>query len=338
MNKLRKTFLTLFIALIALAALVYRFGESWAHRLLLYLSHAQWARNLVMQLPIAWSIAGRFIAGERIEDAMNTARQLNAKGMHVTLDYLGENVSSREDAIDARNHILELLETVHETGVDATVSIKLSQLGMHLDPALMSENARQILTSARKYNNRIRLDMEESSTVDTTLNLYQTLRHQLGFENVGVVIQAYLFRSKQDVQQLIQEGASVRLCKGAYAEPADVAFADKTDTDDNFVALTRMMLAEEARHNGMFLGVATHDDKMIQATIDFAHAQNISPDAFEFQMLFGIRRELQEELVAKGYQMRVYVPYGTAWYPYFMRRLAERPANLWFFLSNYFRH
>ncbi|MCA9930282.1 MAG: proline dehydrogenase family protein, partial [Anaerolineales bacterium] len=179
---------------------------------------------------------------------------------------------------------------------------------------------------------------EESSTVDTTLNLYQTLRHQLGFENVGVVIQAYLFRSKQDVQQFIQEGASVRLCKGAYAEPAEVAFTDKTDTDDNFVALTRMMLAEEARHNGMFLGVATHDDKMIQATIDFAHAQNISPDAFEFQMLFGIRRELQEELVAKGYQMRVYVPYGTAWYPYFMRRLAERPANLWFFLSNYFRH
>lgn len=337
MIKNRKPYFLFFIGLIALAGVMYRYGESWARFILLYFSTAQWARNLVTKTPIAWQVASRFVAGEKIEDAIETTRRLNARGMHVTLDYLGENVSHAADAIDARDHIIELLEKIHETGVDATVSIKLSQIGLHIDSALMAQNAHHIIQCAQKTNNRLRLDMEESSTVDTTLDLYRTLRFKHGFENVGVVIQSYLYRSLADVEQLIQEGASVRICKGAYAEPSDIAYPEKDDTDSNYVKLTQLMLSENSRQNGVYLGVATHDEQMIQATIDYTHAQNISPDAFEFQMLFGVRRELQEDLVAQGYQMRVYVPYGTAWYPYFVRRLAERPANLWFFLSNFFR-
>jgi len=337
MIKKRKTIFPLFIGLTAFIVLIYQYGETWARHLLLYLSAAKWARNLVTRSSMAWHVASRFVAGEKIEDAITTTKQLNAKGMHVTLDYLGENVSRAADAIDARNHIIELLEKIHETGVDATVSIKLSQIGMHIDPVLMKQNAAMLLQCAQKYNNRIRLDMEESGTVDKTLDLYRSLRYEQGFENVGVVIQSYLFRSLKDVQKLIQEGASVRLCKGAYAEPAEIAFPNKADTDTSFVQLTQLMLSEEARSKGVTLGVATHDEQMIQAATDYATSQQISPDDFEFQMLFGVRRDLQEELVAKGYQMRVYVPFGTAWYPYFVRRLAERPANLWFFLSNFMR-
>jgi proline dehydrogenase len=183
----------------------------------------------------------------------------------------------------------------------------------------------------------VRIDMEDSPLVDTTLEIYRTLRDADGLSNVGVVIQAYLHRSEADVRRLVEEGGWVRLCKGAYAEPADVAFANKADTDANFVKLTQMMLSDEARANGVYLGVATHDEKMIQATIDYANAHQIPPTTYEFQMLYGIRRELQESLVQRGYRMRIYVPYGAAWYPYFVRRLAERPANLWFFISNFFR-
>ncbi len=337
MTQKRKSLFPLFIGLTALVVLIYQYGETWARHLLLYLSTAQWARSLVTRSAMAWHVASRFVAGEEIDDAITTTKQLNAQGMHVTLDYLGENVTRATDAIDARNHIIQLLEKIHETGVDATVSIKLSQIGMHIDPDLMKQNATALLQTAQKYNNRIRLDMEESSTVDKTLDLYHSLRYQQGFENVGVVIQSYLFRSLEDVKKLIQEGASVRLCKGAYAEPADIAFPHKADTDANFVRLTQLMLSAEARQKGVYLGVATHDEQMIQATIDYVTNQQISADDFEFQMLFGVRRDLQEELVSKGYQMRVYVPFGTAWYPYFVRRLAERPANLWFFISNFIR-
>lgn len=337
MDKKRKSLFPLFIGLTAFAVLIYQYGETWMRHLLLYLSTAKWARKLVTHTALAWRVASRFVAGETIEDAITTTKQLNAKGMHVTLDYLGENVSRADEAIEACNHIMQLLEKIHETGVDATVSIKLSQIGMHIDPILMKQNAEAILQCAQKFNNRIRLDMEEGSTVDITLDLYRSLRYHQGFENVGVVIQSYLFRSCEDVQKLIREGASVRLCKGAYAEPAEIAFSKKEDTDSSFVQLTQLMLSEEARQNGVHLGVATHDEQMIQATIDYATSQQISSDDFEFQMLFGVRRDLQEELVAKGYQMRVYVPFGTAWYPYFVRRLAERPANLWFFLSNFIR-
>ena len=337
MSKNRKFTVSALIGLVASAFLLYRYGEHWLRQILLYLSTAGWARNLVSKLPIAWQVASRFVAGEDIGAAIQTAQRLNQKGMRVTLDFLGENVNRAEDAIEARDHIKALLQQIDETGVEATVSIKLSQIGMRIDKALAYDNVQQLLDCAKTLNNHIRIDMEESATVDDTLAMYRTLRDNEGFDNVGVVIQSYLHRSEADVAALVDEGASVRLCKGAYAEPPNIAFPDKADTDASFVHLTQMMLSEQARENGVFLGVATHDENMIRATIDHVKANNIPKDAFEFQMLFGVRRDLQEQLIKQGYKMRVYVPFGTAWYAYFVRRLAERPANLWFFISNFFR-
>jgi proline dehydrogenase len=333
----RKSAIPLLLSALAGAGLLYRFGEGWLRRALLYLSGAAWARRIVSNLDVAWAVASRFVAGETVSGAMAAAQALNAAGMRVTLDYLGESVTTATEANSARDEILNLLDQIEVTGVNANVSVKLSQLGVKIDPALALANVRQIAEKARAYNNKVRIDMEDSPLVDTTLEIYRTLRDADGLSNVGVVIQAYLHRSEADVRRLVEEGAWVRLCKGAYAEPADVAFANKADTDANFVKLTQMMLSEEARANGVYLGVATHDEKMIQATIDYANAHQIPPTAYEFQMLYGIRRELQESLVQRGYRMRIYVPYGAAWYPYFVRRLAERPANMWFFISNFFK-
>lgn len=257
--------------------------------------------------------------------------------MHVTLDFLGESVSTINEAKAARDEILRLLDCIQAEKPDATVSVKLSQLGLKLDVNQTYENIRAIVARADEYNNRIRIDMEESAVVDITFDIYRRLRFEENFDNVGVVVQSYLYRTEKDVEKLIETGASVRLCKGAYMEPADVAYPSKKDTDDSFVRLMEVMLDEDARQNGVYLGVATHDERMINATKLYAQANGIPAEAYEFQMLYGIRRELQEELVDRGYQVRIYVPYGTAWYPYFVRRLAERPANLWFFLSNLVR-
>ena len=337
-NKKTFTLVPLLLTLLISFGLLYKFGERWLHLLLLYLSQADWARQIVSSLPMAKRVANRFVAGEDLDSAMATAQQLNNDGLLVTLDFLGESVSSQADAIAATNEILRLLDRIEATAVDANVSVKLSQLGLKVDPQLALDNMRQILTRAKQYNNKIRIDMEESAVTDQTLNIYRTLRDLDGFgHRVGIVIQSYLYRSEEDVQKLINEGAWVRLCKGAYAEPAEVAFPDKKHVDVNYVKLTQMMLDDPARANGVYLGVATHDEKMIQATLDFVTSNYIAPESFEFQMLYGIRRELQDRLVEKGYRMRVYVPYGTAWYPYFVRRLAERPANLWFFISNFIK-
>lgn len=335
--KKRVPIISLFVGLLVFIGLVYRFGESWLHHLLLYLSGAGWARRLISSMPLAWRVASRFVAGEDITAAIAAARELNKQGMCVTMDYLGENVTHAEDALAAGDEILALLDRIEEAGVDANVSVKLSQLGLRIDRDLALDNVRRLLQRARQHDNKVRIDMEESALVDPTLDIYRTLRDEYGFANTGVVIQSYLYRSQADVEELIEEGAWVRLCKGAYAEPPEVAYQDKEDTDANFVKLMQMMLSQRARQNGVYLGVATHDEDMIQATIDYVTAHDIPPHAFEFQMLYGIRRELQESLVAAGYQMRIYVPYGTAWYPYFVRRLAERPANLWFFISNLLR-
>lgn len=317
--------------------LVYRNGESWLRSLLLYLSRSMLARRLMTNFPPAWAVASRFIAGESVDEAIATARQLNAKGMGVALDYLGESVSNPAEAIAARDQILYLLDRIHESGVDAYVSVKLSQLGLKLDENLAVGNLRAIADRAKSHALRVRIDMEESILVDTTLDIYRQMRDGEGFGNLGVVIQAYLFRSEQDVPRLVDEGAWVRLVKGAYKEPHSIAYAQKADTDSAFVRLAEMMLGVEAQVRGVSLSVASHDDAMIQAVQRYAAAQDLPPEAYEFQFLYGIRRERQEQLVAQGYRMRVYVPYGTAWYPYFMRRLAERPANLWFFVSNFFR-
>ncbi|MDX1413015.1 MAG: proline dehydrogenase family protein [Candidatus Promineifilaceae bacterium] len=334
----RRTLLIPSLLLILLTAgLLFWFAETWLRIILLYLSSATWARSFVSGMPVAKKVAGRFVAGERIEDAVNASRDLNHKDMLVTLDYLGESVTNIYEAIDARDEILRLLQVIHEEKLDANVSIKLSQIGLKLDEQLALDSARMIAERARQFGNKIRIDMEESEVVDATLDIYHALRYHYGLQNVGVVIQAYLYRSEEDVRSLIGEGAWVRLCKGAYMEPPEVAFPNKLDTDRNFIDLMKMLLSDEARQNGVYLGVATHDEEMIKATIDFTTAHHIDPAEFEFQMLFGIRRSMQQSLVSQGYKMRVYVPYGTAWYPYFVRRLAERPANLWFFISNLIR-
>ncbi|MGB5061772.1 MAG: proline dehydrogenase family protein [Candidatus Promineifilaceae bacterium] len=328
-----------FLLLFALFVLIlYRFSERWLHLVLLYLSKANWARQIVSKLSVAQVVAMRFVAGTTIAEAMTAAKDLNAKGMKVTLDFLGESVNNPAEARAARDEILAILDAIKANGIDGNVSVKLTQLGLRVDESLALDNVRRLLERAQIYNNKVRIDMEESAVTDVTLGVYRRLRDELGFgHRVGIVIQSYLYRSEEDVAELVENGAWVRLCKGAYAEPADVAFAVKADTDRNYVKLTELMLSETARQKGVYLGVATHDEKMIQATLDYVKANGISPQEFEFQMLYGIRRELQEKLVADGYQVRVYVPYGTAWYPYFMRRLAERPANLWFFISNFLR-
>jgi len=334
----RSPFLPFLLLFALLVLILYRFSERWLHLVLLYLSKANWARQIVSKLSVAQMVAMRFVAGTTIAEAMTAAKDLNAKGMKVTLDFLGESVNNPAEARAARDEILAILDAIEANGINGNVSVKLTQLGLRVDESLALDNVRSLLERAQIYNNKVRIDMEESAVTDVTLGVYRRLRDELGFgHRVGIVIQSYLYRSEEDVAELIENGAWVRLCKGAYAEPADVAFAAKADTDKNYVKLTEMMLSETARQKGVYLGVATHDEKMIQATLDYVKANGISPQEFEFQMLYGIRRELQEKLAADGYQVRVYVPYGTAWYPYFMRRLAERPANLWFFISNFLR-
>ncbi len=333
----RRSALPISLALLLSAALLYWFGETWLRHFLLYLSTAGWARNVVSSLPLAQNVARRFVAGETIDEAIAVTRSLNGRDMHVTLDFLGESVSTIGEAQGARDEILRLFDRIDEENLDATVSVKLSQLGLKIDPQQTYEHIRSLVARAKEYDNRIRIDMEESAVVDITLDIYRRLRFDEEFDNVGVVVQSYLYRTEEDVAELIAHGASVRLCKGAYMEPANVAYPSKKDADDSFVRLMQMMLSEEARQNGVYLGVATHDEQMIEETKAFTQAQAIAAADYEFQMLYGIRRDVQDALVDQGYQVRVYVPYGTAWYPYFVRRLAERPANLRFFLSNLLR-
>lgn len=336
MSKQNRTNRLPLLALLILAILLYFYGEAWLRTVLLYLSAAGWARRLVTSFPPAWYVASRFVAGETIDDAMRATAELNAEGIKATMDYLGESITDPAEANASRDEILNLLDAIQRTGVDAGVSVKLSQLGLKIDPDLALDNMRRILERARRHDLFVRIDMEESKLVDATLDIYHTLAEE-GFQNSGVVIQSYLYRSEADVRRLISEGVSVRLCKGAYKEPPHVAFPDKRDVDENFVRLTQLLLSDTARENGVYAGIATHDENMIEATIDYVTENGIAKDAFEFQMLYGVRRELQRQLVGDGYKMRVYVPYGRAWYPYFMRRLAERPANLWFFIVNFFR-
>jgi proline dehydrogenase len=333
----RKVFLPLLLIILVAGALLYFFAETWLRHFLLYLSKANWARKLISNLPVARTVARRFVAGETIDEAVQITRDLNSRGMHVSLNYLGESVSNAYEAMDARDEILRLLDRIHTENLDANVSIKPSQLGLKLDPQLALDNLRLLLERAQLQDNWLRIDMEESAVVDTTLDIYRALRYEYGFSNVGIVIQTYLYRSEQDVCELIEDGAKVRLCKGAYMEHADIAFPNKKDTDLNFVKLAQMMLGEPARQNGAHLALATHDEKMIQEAISFAEFNGIDRKAFEIQMLYGVRREMQEALAQQGYQMRIYTGYGSAWYPYFVRRLAERPANLWFFISNFIK-
>lgn len=302
---------------------------------LLYLSEAKWAKNLVMSIGPARRSAERFVAGNTLQDGIETTRRLNDNGLDVTLDHLGESVTDEAGALLATEAYLKMLRQIAESGVKATASLKLTQLGLDVREELCVDNMRRILTLAKETGNHITIDMESTEHTDATLRIFRQLAQE--FDNVGTVIQSYLYRSEDDMKQLAQEGAFVRLCKGAYKEPPDRAFPDKSDVDANYVRLTELFLSEEARAAGAYIGIATHDEAMIDAAKKYVAEHNVPLDSFEFQMLYGIRSRLQEQLRDDGYKVRVYVGYGTEWYPFFMRRLAERPANLWFILSNFFR-
>jgi proline dehydrogenase len=251
------------------------------------------------------------------------------------LDHLGENITSEIEARDATCEILDLLAAIEDHDTQSGVSVKLTQLGLDMSPALAAENLVRILDRAAQVDRFVRIDMESSDYIQITLDLFEELWSH--YKNVGVVIQSYLYRSADDVARLVDLGASVRLVKGAYDEPPDLAYPDKADTDANFVRLMEQLFSEEAQANGAFPAIATHDTKLIDWTKDHARRQGIPQDRFEFQMLYGIRSGLQRQLAAEGYRVRAYVPYGEQWYPYFMRRLAERPANVLFLLRNLLR-
>ncbi len=313
---------------------------------LIYLSKAAWAQKMVTGWGFAWKFASRFVAGTKIDDAIRVIRDLNGKGIHVTLDHLGENTSRPEEASEATAAIISALDEVKASGLCANVSIKLTQIGLGLDEELCAQNLERILARAKANNNFVRIDMEDTPYTDKTIRLYCRMRDK-GYDNTGVVLQSYLYRTEADARQLLASGTKIRLVKGAYQEPADKAFPKKADVDANYDLLTKLMMdaaleqhAPRESKDGCFPpipAIATHDEKRIGFAKNYAAKISLPRDAFEFQMLYGIRRDLQEQLVKDGYEVRVYVPYGTHWYPYNMRRLAERPANLWFFLGSYFR-
>jgi len=278
-------------------------------------------------------LSSRFVAGFRIEDALNAARSLGAQGLAITLDSLGENVTNPGQAQQAAQVYHWLLDALAPAKLDANVSLKLTQMGMDLSPDLAAEVVSGLVRRAAESDSFVRVDMEGSAYTQATIDLVRRLHAQPGFQGrVGIVIQAYLRRSAQDIDTLLADRIRIRLCKGAYQEPPELAFPDKKDVDANFVALTKTLLK-----SGVFHGIATHDPAMIAATTDFVRAERIDPASFEFQMLYGVRRDLQRSLVQQGYRVRVYVPFGDDWYPYFMRRLAERPANVLFLAKNFFR-
>jgi proline dehydrogenase len=301
----------------------------------LWLSNSKFLYRLTARSRLARRAASRFVAGETIADVIAAIRTLAQSGIRATTDHLGENVSTAAGAQRATDSYIELLDQIGRSGVQSHASLKLTQLGLDLGVDGCRENVARILRKAREVGTRVRIDMESSAHTDRTIQIYRSLREE--FDNVGIVIQAYLYRSADDIAALCQEGANVRLCKGAYKEPPDLAFPKKSDVDANFVKLTHMLMSAESRAQGTYAAIATHDEKMIDAAKVYAAEHDIPRDQFEFQMLYGIRRNLHQQLANDGYTMRVYVPYGAEWYPYYMRRLAERPANVWFILSNLFK-
>jgi proline dehydrogenase len=275
-------------------------------------------------------LSSRFVAGDTLADAIFVSRRINQQGILVTLDHLGENVTSLEEAAAFRDVYITTLERLASEGIEGNVSLKLSQFGIDFSEQACRDNVELLVRRAAELGNFVRVDMESSEYTDRTLRLVCDLHARHGA--VGTVIQSYLRRSEDDVKLLSARGIRVRLCKGAYLEPAEVAFQDKAEVDANFVRLMQILLEQGRRP-----AIATHDEAMIAATRKFASERAIPPDRYEFQMLYGIRRDLQRRLVAEGYRMRLYVPFGRAWYPYFMRRLAERPANVLFVARNLLR-
>jgi len=296
---------------------------------LLYLSNQEGLKEFATRFRLFKKLTTRFIAGENIEEAVNAIREVNARGCSASFDHLNESVTSIAETEAEVREYLEVLARIDETGIDSNVSIKLTQFGLEIDPELAYRNARRVVEDAARRGNFVRIDMEASNVTQATLDVFKRLRAEFGLNDVGIVLQSYLYRTMDDARALLQIPARIRICKGAYNEPPEVAYPDKKDVDHNYVRVMQLLLG-----SGVYHGIATHDPKMIDATINFAQKEGIGKEAFEFQMLYGIRRDLQEQLARDGYRMRVYVPYGKHWYPYFMRRLAGRLANVWFVLKN----
>jgi len=270
------------------------------------------------------SFARRFIAGETVEEAIQAARALQSRGLLLTLDYLGESVRTMDEALAATKEYVRLIDVLVASGIERNISLKLTQLGIDIDRATCVDNLRRILEPAQRHGFFVRIDMENSPYTEVTLAVFETLWQQQ-YRNIGIALQAYLHRTEQDVRRMNELGARVRLVKGAYKEGPDVAFQQKSEVDASFLRLMQLLL-----DHGTYPAIATHDEAMLSATRAYAAQQQIAPDRYEFQMLYGIRRDLQAALVAGGYRMRVYVPFGRQWFPYFMRRLGERPANIGF--------
>ena len=295
----------------------------------LWLSEQPRIFRFVRKNRLARKLASRFVAGETIDEAMATVRELNASNLSASLDLLGESVLHAEEAQRACQIYLELLERIHSAGANANVSVKLTQMGLDIDEHLCVNNMRAIIGKAKQYESFVRIDMEQSSYTAKTLQLFTDVLYPAFGNAVGVVLQSYLRRTAADVEAMITLGARVRLCKGAYHEPDDVAFPKKSDVDANYITCMERLL-----ERGNYPGIATHDLKIIDHAKAFTKTRGLSPARFEFQMLYGVRRDLQYKLRREAYNMRVYVPFGTHWYPYLMRRLAERPANIAFITAN----
>jgi len=296
---------------------------------LLYLSNQEGLKDFVTRFGFFKRLTTRFVAGEDVDAAIGAIRELNARGCSASFDHLNESVNGAAETEEEVREYRRILARIDETGINSNVSIKLTQFGLEIDPQLAYRNARRVVEDAAARGNFVRIDMEGSAVTQATIDVFKRLRAEFGLDDVGIVLQSYLYRTIKDTRELLQLPARIRICKGAYKEPAEVAYPNKKDVDANYVKVMQLLLS-----SGIYHGIATHDPRMIDATINFAQREGIGKDKFEFQMLYGIRRDLQEQLARDGYHMRVYVPYGKHWYPYFMRRLAERPANVWFMLKN----
>lgn len=296
---------------------------------LLYLSRQQRIFDFVKNVGFARQMASRFVAGETITTAIEAVARLNDQGITASLDLLGESVTSEAEARDTGRQYLEILDRIAARKLNANVSVKLTALGQDISDDLGVEVVREVLTRAKQYDSFVRLDMESSAYTDRTLDTFEQRLYPDFRDHVGIVLQSALRRTLDDVDRANRLQARVRICKGAYLEPAEVAFPDKADVDRNYVAAMHRLM-----QHGRYPGIATHDEAIIAEAKRFAKERGIAPDRFEFQMLYGVRRDLQEQIVKEGYRMRVYVPFGAQWYPYLMRRLAERPANIAFMAGN----
>ncbi len=296
---------------------------------LLYLSAQPRVFKFVRNNGMAKGFASRFVAGETLDTALDAIKQLNSKGITATLDLLGESVTNEKEARESARAYLEMLDRIQENRYQANVSVKLTAMGLDISPELCVANMQDILDRAREYSSFVRLDMEGSAYTQKTLDMFYERLYPSYRGNVGIVLQSYLYRTASDVEDAIRNQARVRLCKGAYKEPASVAYPEKKDVDESYLRCMKRLITD-----GHYPGIATHDEAIVRATKQFVRDNDIKTDQFEFQMLYGVRRDLQEKLVSEGYRMRVYVPFGTQWYPYLMRRLAERPANVMFITGN----